>query len=134
MPMRRRTLTTPGTIYGRPAVGPTDHMFQLACNIAGLTNVEIDEDGFLKPGVIFARDGSLVGIAPDYAFGFIPEPIQVANGNAAGDISGAGVQQIGVVIIGAMNRKIAEDNLGRVLTADEIAGFERAGSKLHLLF
>lgn len=134
MPMSRRVLTTPGTIYGRPAVGPTDHTFQLACNLTLLSAAEIDEDGYLKPGVIWGKDGTPIGVAPEYAFGYVPEPIKVANGNAGGDISGAGTQQIGVVIIGAVNRKIIEDNLGRVLTADEIASFERAGSKLHLLF
>jgi hypothetical protein len=36
--------------------------------------------------------------------------------------------------IGQVNRKILEDTIGRVLTADELAAFDAAGSTIKLLY
>lgn len=119
--------------YGHPMIGPVDHTHQLAVNVAVLTTREVDSKGYLKPGVLFAKDGTLVGIAPDYCYGVVFAPVKVANGNAAGDLTAAGVQRVAVCRIGIVNGDIAEDNLGAVYTADELAGFERLGSHLGLV-
>lgn len=132
MPMSRRVLTTGGKIHGRPVHGIAEYVAQRAVNVAALTTFEVDADGFLIPGVVFDSAGALVatGIA---TYGVVMEPIKVALSNAAGDLTAAGVVQVGLLLIGMVNRKIAEDNMGRVYTSFELAGFNLAGSKLILL-
>lgn len=119
--------------YGSPLLGPANHTAPIAVDITALTDDEIDSEGYLKPGVPFTGAGALVGAAPAFVFGVTIEPQKVADGNAAGDIAGAGTQTVIVATIGQVQRAIAEDNLGRAYTADEIAGFDRAGSKLVLV-
>lgn len=133
MPMRSQVNTVGGQLYGRPAVGIQEHTAQRAINVAVLTANEVDADGYLKPGVPFDRAGVLV-IATIPVFGVTMEPIKVAKSNIAGDLTAAGVVQVTLLTIGQVNRKIAEDDLGRVYTAPEIAGFDLAGSKLVLLY
>jgi hypothetical protein len=127
---------TPGDVYGNPFRGPVIHTAQIRINVTLLTSAEVDAQGYLKPGVIFsdAVPGVLVGAAPAYAFGVVIEPIKVAAGNDAGSLAAASAAfEIGVGTFGQVNQDVIEDNLGRVLTANEIAGFVRAGSKLNLL-
>lgn len=60
----------------------------------------------------------------DVVFGVSIEPIKVAAGNAAGDISAASAAfEIGLGIAGVVRKKLAEANLGRSYTAAEVAGF-----------
>lgn len=133
MPLRSQVNTVGGQIYGRVAVGIAEYTAQRAINIAVLTANEVDADGYLKPGVTFDRAGVLV-IATIPTFGVVIEPVKVAKSNAGADLTAAGVQQVALLTIGQINRKIAEDNLGRAYTAAEIAGFDLAGSKLVLLY
>lgn len=140
MPVRYKpSVSAAGTIYGRPFVGPTHHPSQIAVNITLLTANEVDSQGYLKPGVPFTAAGILVGVAPAFVHGVVPEPIDVLflrpfDGlTFAAALAAAGTQQITVMTIGQVNRKIIEDNLGRVLTANEIAGFSAAGSLVKLL-
>lgn len=139
MPVRmRNNITTPGSIYGRPFVGPTDYPSQIAVNITLLTANEVDSQGYLKPGVPFAANGILVGAAVP-VWGVVPEPLDVLHIapydtlSFAAALAAAGTQQLTVITVGQVNRKIIEDNLGRVLTANEIAGFGLAGCLIKLL-
>ncbi len=100
--------------------------------VTALTTAEVDSKGYLKPGVPFSKVGALLGTGVP-AYGVTIEPIKVAESNSSADIAAATVAQpVGVGTIGTVNRDIAEDNLGRAYTAAEIAGFDLAGSKLHL--
>lgn len=119
--------------YANPLVGSNDHVHQLAVNIAVLTAREVDAKGYLKPGVIFDKAGVAVGAAPAYNYGITFAPQKVANSNSAGDLVAAGVQRVAVARIGLVNGDIVEDNVGAVMTANELAGFERAGSHLALV-
>jgi hypothetical protein len=139
MPVRfNKTVTSPGTIYGRPFIGPTNHTAQISVDITLLTAAEVDSFGYLKPGVPFTAAGILVGAAA-IVFGVTPEPLDVlhilpySGITFAAALAAAGVQQLAVCTIGQVNRKIMEDNLGRVLTANEIAGFGLAGCLIKLL-
>lgn len=134
MPMRSQVNTVGGQVYGRPTVGVLEHAAQRAINVSVLTVNEVDSDGYLKPGVPFDRTGVLV-IATVPTFGVSIEPIKVAAGNDSTSLTAAGTAvQVTLQVIGMVNRKIAEDNLGRAYTAAEIAGFDLAGSKLVLLY
>jgi acyl-CoA hydrolase len=134
MPMSRKVKTTGGQGYGRVFVGIAEYPAQIAVNITALTAAEVDADGYIKPGVPLQASGALVSGAAQVIFGVVPEPIKVANGNAAGDLAAASAAfQLTVITIGQVNRAIIEDNLGRVLSANEIAAFAAAGSQLKLL-
>lgn len=133
MPLTRRDLMTSGEIYPLPFVGPYNHTHAISINLTQFTSNEIDADGYLKPGIPLDAAGALVGIAPAYVFGVTIEPLKVADDNAAATIAALGSVDIALATIGQVNRAAVEDILGRVLTADEVAGFARAGSKMHLL-
>lgn len=132
MPLTRRSLMEGGEIYPLPFVGPYDHTHAISVDLSALTDDEIDADGYLKPGVPLTDDGALLG-AGDYVFGVTIEPLKVADDNAAATIAALGSVDVALATIGQVNRAVVEDILGRALTADEVAGFTTAGSKLHLL-
>ena len=126
------TNTAGGANYGNPFVGPVDHPAHIKVDISGLTDDEIDANGYLKPGVPLKENGTLVGSA-EPVFGVTIEAIKILPDNASATIA-AGVDCfVAVGTLGQINQDIAEDNLGRAYTAAEIAGFNLAGSKLVLL-
>lgn len=130
--MPTRIQTTAGGLAHAPVfVGKILATDVVKVDISDLSTNEIDANGFLKPGVPFAKDGELVGSTVP-VYGVTIEAIKVAAGNASGDISGAVDCFVALGTHGIVNRDIAEDNLGRVYTANEIAGFALAGSNLHL--
>lgn len=132
MPIRVTNPAAADQVYANPFVGPVNHTAQIQVNVTALTSAEIDAKGYLKPGVPFLLTGALVTAGA--VFGVTMEPIKVANGNAAGDISAASAAfELAVGTIGQINRAVAEDNLGRAYTTAEIAGFALAGSTLKLL-
>lgn len=100
--------------------------------VTALSVNEVDTAGYLKPGVPFSKAGALVA-ATFPVYGVTIESIKVAASNSVADIAAATTAQpVAVGTIGTVNRDRAEDNLGRAYTAAEIAGFDLAGSKLHL--
>ncbi len=100
--------------------------------VTALTTAEVDGDGYLKPGVPFTKAGALVG-AGGFVYGVTIESVPVAASNSAADLAAATTAiPVAIGTIGTINRDIAEDNLGRAYTAAEVAGFDVAGSKLHL--
>ncbi len=100
--------------------------------VTGLTASELDPKGYLKPGVPFSKVGALVG-AGVFAYGVTIESTKVAASNSSADIAAVTTAfPVAVGTFGTVNRDIAEDNLGRTYTAAEVAGFDLAGSKLHL--
>lgn len=103
-------------------------------DISDLTTYEVDADGYLKPGVPFSKSGDLVGSTVP-VWGVTIEPIKLnhatippTNTSLAADTGTFPV----AVGFGLCNRDIMEDNLGRALTADEIAGFDLAGSNCRI--
>lgn len=130
--------TGTGKLYANPFVGEAEYPAQIAVNISALTADEIDTYGFLKPGIPLNKAGALVGAGPDYVYGVTPEPLDVLHLFYGGPdwatrLAAVGSIQLNVITIGQVNRGIIEDNLGRVLTANELAGFTAAGSKIVLL-
>jgi hypothetical protein len=121
-----------GTHYGSPFIGPVNHTVQLRINPSTLTTAEVDADGRLKPGVPFAADGTLVGAA-EAVYGVSYEFPKVAAGNTAPDLAAATAADVAVATIAQVNRDQVEANLGRALTAAELAGFALAGSHLVLV-
>jgi hypothetical protein len=122
--------------YANPLLGPVDHVAHIKVDLSILTINEVDADGYLKPGVLLTLAGILVGIAPAFPFGVVFEATKLAlvtipptNATLATE---TGDHFVAVCTHGIVNRDVAEDNMGRAYTADEIASFDRAGSNLKL--
>lgn len=135
MPPRiQNTVTAGGQGYQDPFIGRSlDHTLSIATDITALSDDEIDSGGYLIPGLPLNADGELLG-AGDYVAGVVPEATKVAAGNDATSIAAAlAAHPVIVCNRGNVSRDAMEYNLGRSLTAEEIAGFTVAGSQLTLL-
>lgn len=110
------------TTYGHPIVGTPGPLIQVVVDISGLTEAEVDADGMLKPGVLFTAAGILV--ASGLAYAINPEPIKIVDYVPTDALLAADTATIpvGMITSGVVNRDIVEDNLGRAMTAAEIAG------------
>lgn len=133
MPLGIET-TAGGRAYANPFIGGVDHPAQIKVDVSGLSTDEVDEFGYLKPGVPLAKTGILVGASPAFVYGVTFEAQKIVPNNPTNDSLAAVTSDpiITVNTVGHANRDVIEDNLGRALTADEIAGFDRAGSKIAL--
>lgn len=132
MPMTVTSTAANGAVPMDPFVGPHSHTHTVPILASGLTTAEVDTAGYLKPGVPLSAAGALVGASVP-VFGVTVEPIKIAASSAAGDLTAAGTVRVAVATIGQVNRAIMEANLGRVLTANEIAGFALAPCTIKLL-
>ncbi|HEY6244559.1 MAG TPA: hypothetical protein VIX17_11455 [Pyrinomonadaceae bacterium] len=130
------TNTAGGSVHGNPFVGPINHTAHVKVDISGLTTKEVDAYGYLKPGVPLKQNGALVG-SGTFVFGVTMEaaklnlavvpPTDSSLSSETGDLF------VAVGTVGQVSQDIIEDNLGRALTADELAGFDVAGSKVVLI-
>lgn len=128
--------TAGGQSHGNPFVGPIDHTAHVKVDISGLTTKEVDVNGYLKPGVPLKQNGTLVGSGA-FVFGVTVEAARLnlavvppTDGTLASE---TGDVFVAVGTIGQVSQDIIEDTLERALTADELAGFDMAGSKLTLI-
>ena len=125
------------TTYGPVFIGSILGMQQVLVDISELTTDEVDEDGYLKPGVAFKKDGTLAdGTGGEFIYAVNPEPqnLRMAVLPPTNTTLGADTRlhPLGMGTIGEVNRDIAEDNMGRAYTANELAAFNAAGSMIHL--
>lgn len=144
MPLISGTATTSATTQVNPFVGPPQMPVQLNVDVSSLTagaTGEVDAYGVLKAGVPFGMTGGLLVIpVPNggKTYGVTAAPQQLdAAGAATGAVTSTTLdsdtdQPITVYCGGTVNRDIAEDCIGRAYSADEIAGFNIAGSQLRL--
>jgi hypothetical protein len=132
MPVRvNAAVTVGGGSVENPFIGPVQRTVAIAVPLSGLTSAEVDANGYIKPGVPLLRTGALVTAGA--VWGVTVEATKVANSNSGADLAAGGSPEVAVAVDGAVNRAIMEDNLGRVLTAAEIAGFALAGSTIRLI-
>lgn len=119
-----------GQAYASPFVGPTPFTVPLRVDFSGLTTDEVDSEGYLKPGVLLKRDGTLANAtAGEFIYGAVHEAVKIADDNS--DLAGITADfDVALVPIGVINRDALEDILGRALTADELAALDAAGSRL----
>lgn len=119
MPMRFTT-TAGGTGYADIRVGEGHGIHQALIDVSNVA-ADIDADGFIPPGLPLQAAGTLIsapGQTAKYVVG--PEPVKTG---ASDDFGNA-------LLDGALNQDMIEDNLGRALTADEIAALAAGGFKL----
>lgn len=130
MPIRISS-TSGGTMYGNPFVGEKLGPVAVVVDVSALTTDEVDEHGYLKAGVPLTINGALIGAANTAVVGIVPEAIKIADSNT--DLASVTTDPfVTIYTIGAVNRDIIEDNLGRALTADEVAGLNGAPSRIVL--
>ena len=132
--VKRRTEAT--SIYPPVFVGDILDMQQVVVDVSTLTTKEVDADGWLKPGVAFQKDGTLVSGGSQFVYAVNHEPqklflatVPPTDGTLAADTS---TVPLGMATIGMVNRDVAEDILERAYTANELAAFDAAGSMIHL--
>jgi len=99
-------------------------------DLSDLSDEEVDADGYIKPGVPLMKDGNIVG-SSGVVWGVTIGGEKVASGGTDA-ILDAATDCFVAVGFGLVNRDIAEDNLGRAYSADEIAGFDLAGSNCRI--
>lgn len=137
MPIRDVVESTGSDSQASPFVGPVDHTIGLKVDVSGLTDDEVDDNGYLKPGVPFKFAGGLLvladGTAGEFIYGCVVEATKIADDNAPATLAAAADVEVAVAFLCAVNRDILEDVLGRALTANEIAAFAAAGSLARLL-
>ena len=127
------TKTAGGTGYGNVFIGGVNHPAQIKVDVSGLTTDEVDQFGYLKPGVPLTKTGVLVTTGL-FVYGVTIEAQKIVPDNPTNTTLAAVTADpiITVNTVGHVSRDVLEDNLGRALTADEIAGFDLAGSKIAL--
>jgi hypothetical protein len=127
------TKTAGGTGYGNPFIGGVNHTAQIKVDVSGLTTDEVDQFGFLKPGVPLSKTGVLIGTGV-FVYGVTFEAQRIVPANPTNTTLAAVTADpiITVNTVGHANRDVIEDNLGRALTSDEVTGFDLAGSKIAL--
>lgn len=120
-----------GPVIPNPFVGPVEYRATVRVDVSGLTDKEVNEQGYLKPGVLLKKDGTLIAgdggdpEGPDgRAYGAVVEATKVAESNTAAALAAASDIDVAVCTIGQINQKILEDLLDRALTTFEIAGVE----------
>jgi hypothetical protein len=127
--------TTGGATHASPFVGPVQHTDHIKLDVSTLTIAEVDQFGYLKPGVPLRQNGALVSAnSGQFIYGVPIEPIKIVAENPT-DVSLAADTSdplIAVGVIGVLNRDIIEDNLGRAVSANELLAFAAAGCTLHL--
>lgn len=136
MPMHVKK-TDGGTTYAPVFIGDILGMQQVVVDISTLTTDEVDADGYLKPGVAFQKDGTLVSAGSgQFVYAVNPEPqnlhmavLPPTNGTLSGDTR---TYPLGMGTGGEINRDVAEDMMGRAYNSNELAAFNAAGSMIHL--
>lgn len=133
MPLAVST-TTGGLAHAPVFVGEIKGTDVVKVDISDLTTKEVDADGYLKPGVPFDKSGNTVGSGVA-VWGVTIESLKIGHATIPPtDVSLAADTGTCMIAVGfgLVNRDIAEDNLGRAYTADEIAGFDLAGSNCRI--
>ena len=123
---------TSGAIgYASPFVGEPKDILHVKVDVSARTSDEVDSDGYLKAGVPLTSDGLLIGASNTKRVGIVVEPVKIV---AAGTtLSGVTADPfVACSFTCAINRDAVEDNLGRALSANEIAGLNGAASNVVL--
>lgn len=139
MPLQSTPTGTGGTTQADPFVGTPGPSSNLLVDVSTLTvgaTGEVGVDGRLNAGVVLTRTGATCTGTAAVAYGVTREPQQLALATippTAAVMAAATDQFVGVCTSGLLNRDIMEDNLGRALTAAEIAALEtNAGTRFTL--
>jgi hypothetical protein len=124
---------TTGQTQPKPVFIGNRQTLTVKVDISTLTSNEVDAKGNLKAGTPLGRDGKrLTGVVGEAVFGAVPEHVKIVPANPTNASLAAVTDDVFVAVgvNGIFDRDAAEFNLGRVLTAAEIAGFESGKCKV----
>ncbi len=124
-----------GLTQPRPVFIGDRHTLTVKVDVSTLTTAEVDAKGNLKAGTSVGRDGKrLTGAAGESVFGVVPEHVKIVPVNPTNTTLAAVINDVFVAVgvTGVCDRDAVEFNLGRVLSAAEIAGFESGKCKVVL--
>lgn len=117
MPMSVTNTAAAGVAYGDIRVGECQ-VHQVLLDVSGLGAAD-DTGGSLPVGLPITAAGIPVAAGTDVIAGLIgPEPVKLGAADHFGNI----------FISGAFNRDMIEDNLGRALSANELAAIALVGA------
>lgn len=112
------TTTTGGTAYADIRVGTNHNVHQAILDVSEIT---ADAEGYYPPGLPLQASGAPIsGSSQTAKYVVGPEAVK----EQAADFFG------NVLLDGSLNQDMMEDNLGRVLSANEIAALAAGGFKL----
>lgn len=122
--------TPGGEVHPTPFVGPVEHSVAVLLDVSTLTIDEVDQYGYIKPGVLIQINGDKITGVSQVAYGTVIEAAKVAP--AGSDTAALGAitddVEVAVGLFVLINRDILEDSLGRALSADELSAVDAAGS------
>jgi hypothetical protein len=117
MPISVTNTAAPGRAYIDVRVGECQ-IHQGLIDVSTLGSND-DADGYLPPGLPILTNGAPVSGATDVVLGVIgPEPVKLGTADRFGN----------VILSGNLNRDAIEDNLGRSLSANELASLALVGA------
>jgi len=128
--MKISSVADAGEVHPNPFVGPVNHTVALLVDVSTLTTDEVDNYGYLKPGVIIQATGDKITAPSQIAYGAVVEAVQVAPAGSDNTALAAITVDVEVAVglFVLLNRDILEDSLGRAVSADELAAIDAAGS------
>lgn len=138
MPFDVRTTHSEGDVYADVFIGPANHSVQILLDVDKFTSAHVDSDGYLIPGCPVRENGTPVLLASQYVHGVVRERVRIGYdgttyGNTNAILDAATDIEVAVFTAGQVSKAQMEDNLGRVLTQNEVDAFENSGTKNLLL-
>jgi len=117
MPISFSSTAAKGRSYSDIRIGECQ-VHQVLLDVSGLTSAD-DADGVLPVGLPITTAGIPVAAGTDVIAGLIgPEPVPIGTADVFGNI----------FMSGNFNRDAIEDNLGRTLSANELAAIALVGA------
>lgn len=132
--MKIETTQAAGESYASAFIGPVDHRRNVNVDVTALpadtgSGGALDENGVLKPNYPLRDTGAPIS-GPGQRAVVTVEGSKLLKDNVAATIAAGGTRMIGCADRGAINRRIMEDTMGRVLTADEISALDTGNFSL----
>ena len=122
MPISVTNVAAAGVAYADIRVGECQ-VHQCLIDVSTLTGVD-DANNSLPVGLPILVTGAPVTAGTDVVFGLVgPEPIKLQAADHFGN----------VFISGSFNKDMIEDNLGRALSANELAAIALAKDRINLI-
>lgn len=130
MPPITSSKSNEGTRYGFPFIGGIEERLSERLDVSALYNTGlVDADGYLIPGApLQLVNKELVPIdgADQTVRGVTMEVVKVAESNSQAHLDAANDFDVVIVTTGTIDRAIAEYNLGREYSANELTGLNNS--------
>lgn len=128
-PIKVETVSNEGSRYAIPILGDLNEKLSQKLDISALEGTGlVDSDGYLIPGAVLRWDSSAKLLKPidgggQTARGIVLEAVKVAEGNTSTLLDAASDFDVVIVVGCTIDRGIAEYNLDRAYTANELTAF-----------